>query len=102
MASVDGTKGTVTVGIALVLAVSVTACAPPALVDTGDTGKDLCILRGIGCPKRQPTMDEMIGRIQHEIDRGKAVYSEKELQILRMKLEEYEELRYKILYGTSG
>ena len=64
-------------------------------------GKDLCILNGENCPERKETLTELIERLKREIARGEAVYTRDELRRLEWKLEDYEYLRYLILYSPS-
>lgn len=61
-------------------------------------GKDVCLVYGENCPKAKLSLPELIDRARREIQRGKAVYSDKELEILNRKLEEYQRQEELLLY----
>jgi hypothetical protein len=52
-------------------------------------GKDRWLLGEEESPARQPTIQELIGRLEREIARGEAVYTREELARLQAKLEGY-------------
>jgi hypothetical protein len=53
------------------------------------TGKDRWLLGEEESPARQPTIQELIGRLELEIAKGEAVYTKRELAKLQAKLEGY-------------
>lgn len=50
-------------------------------------GKDECLLVAIRCGDDFDTLQQRIDRLQHEISKGRAVYTADELEILRKKLD---------------
>ena len=52
-------------------------------------GRDRYLLGEEEPPGRQPTIQELIQRLEAEIARGEAVYSAAELERLNVKLEKY-------------
>jgi hypothetical protein len=66
------------------------------------SGKNLCILYKQNCPEHpanyQESLQEMIRNLQTEINKGTAVYTEDELNILKNKLK-FEEEVWDLLNG---
>jgi len=48
--------------------------------------KDECLLVAINCGNDYVTLEQMIGKLQKEISKGRAVYTNDELRILKEKL----------------
>jgi Skp family chaperone for outer membrane proteins len=65
------------------------------------TEKNLCILYGQECANRADTIQEKIRKLQTEIEKGARVYSPEELERLKQKLDEVEEMLYDIEYLPS-
>ncbi len=65
------------------------------------TEKDLCLLYSQNCAGRVGSIQEKIGRLQAEIQKGTAVYSPQELDRLEQKLKEAEELLDELLYSPG-
>lgn len=53
------------------------------------SGKDRWLLGEEELPGRQPTIQEIIRRLEEEIARGESIYSRQELEKLQRKLEGY-------------
>ena len=49
-------------------------------------GKDECLLVAMNCGNKVDTIQERINRIEHEISKGTAVYTQDELQVLDKQL----------------
>lgn len=79
-----------------------TAISASAAGTSAGTTKDLCLLYSQNCPKSKPTLPELIDKTQREIAKGQLVYSEKEQEILKQKLEEYQRLEELLLYHPSN
>ncbi len=61
------------------------------------SGRNLRLLGLEEGPGSQPTIQETIAALRHEIGRGSAVYSAQELALLERKLAEYELLLERML-----
>jgi hypothetical protein len=82
--------------ILLLVAMGVVASDRPVLADgygAKDSGlkeqkglKDECLLVAINCSKDFITLEQKIDKLQREIGKGRAVYSDEELRILREQL----------------
>ena len=74
---------------ALALVITVAGIAPAA-EEKPVEGKDLCVLQGLNCPDRYPTIQERLAKIKAEIAKGEPVYSPEELLRLEQKLRDAE------------
>ena len=63
--------------------------ALPAGAAQSGTGKELCLLSGQSCPGATDSITTRIDRLEAEIDRGNAVYTHRELLILKDHLRDY-------------
>jgi hypothetical protein len=59
--------------------------------------KNLYLLGQELSPNSQPTIQETIETLRFEIDRGNAVYSSDELEMLERKLADYEQMLFNLL-----
>jgi hypothetical protein len=83
--------------IALLIAASLVS-ALPALADEGmgsnmmnqdqQGQKDECLLMAKNCGDQMDSIQQRIGRISHEIDKGSAVYTREELMRLNSELQD--------------
>jgi len=62
-------------------------------------GKDICLVYAENCPEQAETIFEKIAKLQHEIARGKGIYTPVEIARLENKLEEYQGLLGSLLSG---
>ena len=81
--------GTIVGWLLIVISSALSAEQSPA-------GKNLCILYKQNCPEHpanyQETIQEMLRNLKFEIDKGKSVYTDEELEILNNKLRFEEEV----------
>ncbi|BDV44600.1 hypothetical protein GURASL_35230 [Geotalea uraniireducens] len=64
--------------------------------------KNLCLLWSEDCPDKKLTITEQIAALKREIALGTTVYTPKELQRLRNKLDEYQFFYDRLMFGNSG
>lgn len=64
------------------------------------TAKNRCLLDSEDCPDRKMTIIELIEGLRQEIAKGEAVYTPGELRRLETKLQEYEFLYERLMYGN--
>jgi len=86
--------------VAMVLAaLALTAPLASTAAENKAADKDVCLLYSANCPEQTDTILEKIAKLQHEIARGKIVYSPVEITRLESKLEEYRGLLDSLLSG---
>lgn len=86
----------------LSMMVALSVAAPAHAADKPDTSeKDLCLLYAQNCARRVDSIQEKIGKLRAEIEKGTRVYTKEELERLERKLKEAEFLLDRIMYGPS-
>ena len=90
------------------LAAAVMINAVPSLSEEGTTmggqepivvQKDECLLVALNCPDAVDTLSQKIDKLETEINKGTAVYTDAELEILKKKLNEAQDVEQNINKG---
>ena len=90
------------------MAVAIMINAAPSLSEEGTTmsgqeaspaQRDECLLVALNCPNNVDTIQQRINKLQAEIDRGSAVYSNEELDKLNNNLNKEYELYQELIEG---
>lgn len=89
--------------VAMILtALALTApLAATAAEEKADAGKNNCLLYAENCPDQIDSIFEKISKLQHEISRGRGIYSQVEIARLESKLEEYQRLLDSLFSGGN-
>lgn len=85
--------------VTLIVAIGIIAMAgPTSAADQNDAAeKELCILLARDCATKVYGLQDKIKDLQHEIAKGETVYKAEELQNLKKKLGEAEDMLYKLM-----
>lgn len=80
----------------IVLILCIAALSAPSLTLASEvrkeTGKDTCLLNSENCPGQTYSMQEIMAKLQNEINKGNAVYTTNELKRLQSKLDDSQKM----------
>lgn len=89
------------IGLVVAALMLVAAMAPAFAAETGNGGKNECLLASKGCKNEVDSIQKKIKRLQQEIKKGKKVYSTEEIHKLGEKLKQANDLLDDLLKGSK-